>query len=126
MNATTISTSRSTTIFIWILRILMAAVFLPAAVMKLTSAPMLVSEFDLVGLGQWFRYLTGLIELAGGILVLLPAVSVYGAMFLLMVDVGAFVAQVSRIHMDWIHTIVIGALLGTLIYLQRGRLTGRG
>jgi putative oxidoreductase len=38
------------------------------------------------------------------------------------VDIGAFIAQVAVIHMDWIHTIVIGALLVVVIVLQRGRL----
>jgi len=41
---------------------------------------------------------------------------------LLAVDVGAFVAQIAVLHGDWIHAIVIGALLGTTIYLQRHRL----
>ena len=33
-------------------------------------------------------------------------------------------AQISILHKDWIHTIVIGLILGALIYLQRGRLAG--
>ncbi len=43
------------------------------------------------------------------------------ALFLLLVDIGAFVAQVFALHGDWIHTIVIGLLLALLIYLQRER-----
>lgn len=104
---------------IWVLRILSAAVFLPAAAMKLSGQQQMIAEFDLVGLGQWFRYLTGLLELAGGIAVLVPRVSPLGALLLLAVDAGAFVAQVSILHMDWIHTIVIGAILAATVYLQR-------
>lgn len=38
---------------------------------------------------------------------------------MLVVDIAAFFAQVLFIHMDWIHTIVIGAILAALAYLQR-------
>jgi uncharacterized membrane protein YphA (DoxX/SURF4 family) len=117
--------SRNTIVF-WVLRVLVAAVFLAAGIMKLVGAPMLVAEFDLVGLGQWFRIVTGILEIGGGILVLVPALSALGAAVLLLVDVGAFIAQVSVIHMDWVHTVVIGALLAVLIYLQRQQIPRTG
>ena len=85
---------------------------------------MMVEEFGLFGVGQWFRYLTGLLELAGGIAIVVPPISVFGAMLLLAGDAGALVAQLAVIHQDWIHTIVIGGILVTLIYLQRARLSG--
>lgn len=107
------------TIALWVLRVLAAGIFLSAAAMKLSSQPQMVDEFATIGLGQGFRYLTGLLELAGGIAVLVPRVSPLGALLLLAVDAGAFVAQVAILHMDWIHTIVIGALLVAVIALQR-------
>jgi len=125
MNAAVMPISRPTRIALWVLRLILAALFLAAAVMKLTGAPMLVAEFDLVGLGQWFRYLTGVLELAGGVARLVTAVARYGAILLLLIDAGAFVAQIARIHMDWVHTIVIGVLLGLAIYLQRRPITTR-
>lgn len=111
---------------LWILRVLMAALFLFAAFMKLTSQPMMVAEFDKVGLGQWFRVFTGGLELIGGIGVLIPRFSPLAACLLLLIDVGAFVAQVTTLHMDWIHTVVIALLLGGLIYLQRNAFGRRG
>ena len=117
--------TRNTKIAIWILRVLMAALFLFAGFAKVTSQLMMVQEFDTVGLGQWFRYLTGLIDLAGGIAVLVPAISGFGAVLLLVVDIGAFVAQIGRIHMDWIYTIVIGVILVALVYLQRDQIRSR-
>ena len=119
---TRLPVSRASGNAVWVLRVLLSAVFIAAAVMKLIGAPMLVAEFDLVGLGQWFRYFTAAVELAGGILVLIPAVSAIGAVVLLLVDIGACIAQVSAIHMDWVHTVVIGALLASLIYLQRSQI----
>ena len=106
-------------ISIWILRVLVGLLFLAAAAMKLTSQPPMVAEFQTVGLGQWFRYLTGSLELIGAVAVLTPRTSIIGAVILLLVDMGAFIAQVTILHMDWIHTVVIGALIGLLIHLQR-------
>lgn len=106
------------TIGIWVLRGLLGLLFLAAAVMKLTSQPQMVAEFQQVGLGDWFRYFTAALEVIGAVAVLTPRVSVVGAAILLLVDAGAFVAQIAILHMDWVHTIVIGALLGLLIFLQ--------
>ncbi|MBN9016656.1 MAG: DoxX family protein [Rhizobiales bacterium] len=114
--------SRLVTILVWILRIVLAALFLMAAFMKLSGQQMMVDEFGVIGLGQWFRYLTGLLELVGAIALLVPAVSAVGAVLLLCVDVGAFFAQAFVLHGDMIHTIVIAVLLVLLIYLQRDRL----
>lgn len=113
------SGGRVAQIILWILRILMGGAFLFAAVSKLTGQPMMVAEFDQVGLGQWFRYFTGILEVIGGIAILVPSYSALGAILLLLIDAGAFVAQVSVLHVDWIHTIVIGAILAVVIYLQR-------
>jgi putative oxidoreductase len=125
MTSAVLPASRSMTIVLWILRILMAALFLFASYMKLSGNPMMVDEFNTIGLGQWFRYLTGVLELAGGIAILVPSVSVFAALVLLAVDAGAFVTQIAVLHGDWIHTVVIGAILASLIYLQRDRF-GRG
>jgi putative oxidoreductase len=119
---TTALPSRSLSITLWVLRILVAALFLFASFMKLSGQPMMLQEFDTVGLGQWFRYFTGCLEFVGAIAVLVPSVSFLGAILLLLVDIGAFIAQIGVLHMDWIHTIVIGLFIGALIYLQREQL----
>ncbi|CAE6750473.1 DoxX family protein [Paraburkholderia nemoris] len=122
MSAIANPTSRRATIILWILRGLMAALFLFGAIMKLTNQQMMVQEFDAVGFGQWFRYVTGLLELVGGIAILVPRVSVLGATILLCVDIGAFVAQVSIPHVDWIHTVVAAAILVAVLCMQRVKL----
>jgi uncharacterized membrane protein YphA (DoxX/SURF4 family) len=121
----TTEASRGKKISIWALRVLLAALFLFASSMKITSQPMMVAEFGQVGLGQWFRYFTGALELVGAVALLVPRVSILGGLLLLLVDIGAFVAQVFALHGDWIHTIVIGLLLALLIYLQRERVNPR-
>ncbi len=126
MTTAALPASRSKTIVLWILRILMAALFLFASYMKLTDNPMMVDEFNTIGLGQWFRYFTGALELAGGIAILVPSVSVFAALVLLAVDAGALITQIAVLHGDWFHTVVIGAILASVIYLQRDRFGSRG
>jgi uncharacterized membrane protein YphA (DoxX/SURF4 family) len=113
------------TYLLWALRILIAALFLFAGFAKLNGQEMMVQEFGLLPVGQWFRYLTGVIEIVGAVALLIPSFSGLGALVLLAVDVGAFIAQVSFIRQDWIHTIVIGGILAALAYLQRDSIHAR-
>lgn len=106
-------------IITWILRVLIAGLFAFAGFMKLSGQPMMVEEFGVVGLGDWFRIFTGLVELVGAAAVIYPRTTPWGALLLLCVDSGAFIAQVTRIHQDWVHTVVIGALIVALVYLTR-------
>ena len=64
--------SRTMPIVLWVLRALIAALFLFAAFAKLTSLQMEVDAFAMLPVGQWFRYLVGLLQLAGGIGVVFP------------------------------------------------------
>jgi putative oxidoreductase len=125
MNAAVLPLSRKKQVALWALRILMAALFLFAGVSKLTGQPMTVTEFQQVGLGEWFRYFTGTLEVGGAIALLIPRISIFGAIDLLLVDIGALVAQITVLHVDWIHPIVIGAILMILIYWQRSSVFGR-
>lgn len=125
MTDATLTKTGPTTIMLWVLRVLIAALFLFAAFMKLSGQAMMVQEFDVVGLGQWFRVFTGILELAGAVAVVIPSVSAFGAALLLLVDIGAFFAQVFVIRMDWIHTIVIGAVLAALVFMQRAQIRTR-
>ena len=56
------------------------------------SAPW-VKTFDAIGLGQWFRYCTGLIELVGGLLFLVPRATIIGAALLIATMCGAMFVQ---------------------------------
>jgi uncharacterized membrane protein YphA (DoxX/SURF4 family) len=125
MSASSALQSRNATNALWVLRILAAAIFLIAGLLKLGGQSLMVQEFETVGVGQWLRYLTGLLEIIGGLAVLAPSFSALGAGLLLVIDVGAFIAQIAILHMDWIHPIIIGALLGALVYLQRDQIARR-
>jgi hypothetical protein len=74
---------------LWILQVTAAAIFLMAGVSKLGGAPQMVETFELVGIGQWFRYFTGGLEVVGAVLLLIPALAGVGAMTMALVMVGA-------------------------------------
>ena len=61
---------RLTSTLLWAAQILMAAVFVYAALAKLTGG--LEQEFSDIGAGQWLRYFSGTAELAGAIGLLTP------------------------------------------------------
>ena len=80
----------------------MAAVaFLAAGGAKLTGSPMMVSEFQAIGLGQWFRYLTGILEIGGAIALVLPRAAYYGAVLLVTVMTGALAAHLIRLGFNY-------------------------
>ena len=51
---------------LWLTQIALAAMFVFAGGLKLTGAPDMVGLFDAIGIGQWFRYVTGSIEVVSG------------------------------------------------------------
>jgi len=63
--------------------------FLLAGSSKLLGAPAMVGLFDAIGIGQWFRYVTGLIEVSSAIALLVASFAVYGALALVATMTGA-------------------------------------
>jgi uncharacterized membrane protein YphA (DoxX/SURF4 family) len=116
--------ARLKTIGFWALKLVLAALFLLAGGAKLTSAPAMVEVFEQVGLGQWFRYFTGLLEVAGALLLLWPVTTGLGAVMLLAVSIGAAVAQLLVLHEDVIHAIVLAVPLAAIAWFHRDQLGG--
>jgi len=88
------STAKIINVVLWVLQIGAAGMFLMVGFLKLKGDPQLVGLFKAIGLGQWFRYLTGTLEVAGAILLLIPRTSGLGALLLVAVMVGAIVTHV--------------------------------
>jgi uncharacterized membrane protein YphA (DoxX/SURF4 family) len=79
---------------LWVLQIALAAMFLAAGGSKLAGAPAMVTLFNQVGLGQWFRYVTGAIEFSAAVALLVPSAAVFGAMLLIPTMIGAVITNV--------------------------------
>jgi putative oxidoreductase len=79
----------------WALRISVAVVFSLVGAEKFSSAPgsYWVHVFDAIGLGQWFRYFTGIVEMVGGLLFLIPMATPVGAAMLIATMCGAMLVH---------------------------------
>ena len=108
----------------WLLSVVLAFLFVMAGGMKLVSRPNMVAEFNQVGLGQWFRYFTGTLEVTGAIGVLIPAVSSWAALLLSVVMVGAIVAHLTVLNSPPTLPAVLLALALALAWLRRGTMNG--
>ena len=106
-------------ITLWILSGLVALAFIGAGGAKLVDVPAMVEEFDKVGLGQWFRYFTGLLEVAAGIGLLIPRYVFYAALLLAIVMVGAFIAHVTVLGGSPAAPVVLFGLTGIIAYLRK-------
>jgi len=67
---------------LWTVRVVLALAFGAAGTAKLAGAAPMVQIFDLIGVGQWFRYVTGFVEVAGAILLLVPSTGFIGGLLL--------------------------------------------
>ena len=81
--------SRVGTVALWALQIAAASMFLFAGASKLAGVAVHVQLFDAIGVGQWFRYLTGSIEVVAALLLLVPQLAVFGALLLIPTMIGA-------------------------------------
>ncbi len=75
------------------LRVTMAAVFVGGGILKLGGAEAMIRLFADIGLGQWLRYVVGVVELVGGTLLLVPSWSVFAAIGLIVLMIGAAMAE---------------------------------
>ncbi|HEV2530050.1 MAG TPA: DoxX family protein [Thermomicrobiales bacterium] len=84
-------------IVLWVVQVVLALVFAGSGISKLAGDGSMVDMFADIGIGQWFRYLTGAIEivLAGAILV--PRACGLAAAGMAAVMVGAIIATLARL-----------------------------
>jgi uncharacterized membrane protein YphA (DoxX/SURF4 family) len=115
---------RTVNIVLWVLQVLLAALFVFAAIPKLLGNPAAVDGFARLGLGQWFRYFTGAVELAGAIGLLIPRLSALAALGLVGVMVGAVITHILVLGPATLAFIpaAVGVILASIAWV---RWTGR-
>jgi putative oxidoreductase len=108
----------------WSLRVLLALVFVYAGIQKFPSAqgspwPVIFAN---IGLGQWFRYFTGTVEVIGGCLLLLPRATPLAVGALVCTMSGAIVVHLTVVGIGP-QTLAVALLIAALIgvwLLHRG------
>ncbi len=119
--------SKRRTIAIRVLRVVLGLVFLYVGTTKLTGTGNTVDYFAAIGWGQWFRYLTGLLDIAGVVLLFSPKSMFYGAIVLACsVGLGALISlTVLRGNPTWgssamvVVPLVLAVLAALLAWLTR-------
>src|SRR5713226_8484179 len=118
-NALQAASRKGRIITLWILSGLVALAFIGAGGAKLAGAAVMVELFAKVGPGRWFRYFTGLPEVAAGIGLLISRYAFYAAVLLAIVMAGAFIAHVTVLGSSPAAPIVLFALAGIIAYLRK-------
>jgi putative oxidoreductase len=85
---------RASLIALWVTQVALAAMFLMAGGSKLAGVPAMVSLFGAIGVGQWFRYVTGIVEVVSAVALLVPSAAIYGALLLIPTMLGAIIVNV--------------------------------
>ena len=74
---------------IWLPRLVVASLFFFVGVSKLGGQSRWIATFEQIGFGQWFRYATGVFQLAGALMVLVPRLFLFGITMLASTMLGA-------------------------------------
>jgi putative oxidoreductase len=115
---------KASNIALWTLQALVALAFVAAGSGKLLGSADMIALFEAVGIGQWFRYVTGLLEVVGGVLLVIPDKTAFGAVLLACVMAGAVVAHLTVLHTAATVPLVLFALTALIAWGRRSQLTG--
>ena len=110
---------------LWTLTVVAAAMFLLAGALKLIGVPMEVELFSAIGIGQWFRYVTGLLEVGGAIGLFIAALAPFAAMLLAAVMVGAILAHLFVVGGRPLIPVALLAITIAIAYLRRPQISSR-
>jgi putative oxidoreductase len=123
MSATSIQSVRPTRrIGAWTLQGILATAFLAAGAAKLAGVPYMVDLFEQVGVGQWFRLATGVVEITGAVALVFPGLASIGALWLGVTMVFAVATHVFVLHTSPAPAIVLALLNALVVYLRRDEL----
>ena len=103
----------------WVVRILLALAFIAAGVSKLAGVPAMVQMFDAIGFGQWFRFLTGFVEVSIAVLLLVPRTGFLGAVQAIFTMVGAVIVHLFLIGGSPVPAVVLGVLAAFVAWRLR-------
>jgi putative oxidoreductase len=115
------STEKIINVGLWILQIGADGMLLMVGFFKLSGDPRMVELFDAIGLGQWFRYVTGSLEVLGAILLLIPRLSGLGALLLVGVMLGAVATHLFVVGGSPLPAIILLVVTGFVAWGRRKR-----
>ena len=108
---------------VWTLQVVVAAVFFAAGAAKLAGAPFMVQVFDQIGAGQWFRIVTGVVEIVGAFALVYPGLAAIGGLWLGFTMVCAVGTHLFVLHTSPAPAAILVALNALIVYLRRDQLS---
>ena len=114
--------TKALNIVLWTLQVLVALAFVAAASGKLLGSADMVALFGAVGIGQWFRYVTGSLEVLGALLLVVPGKTAFGAVLLTCVMAGAVMTHLTVLHTAPTAPLVLVALTALIAWGRRSQL----
>jgi putative oxidoreductase len=114
---------RMAIVALWVTQITLAAMFLLAGGSKLAGAPAMIALFNAIGFGQWFRYVTGAIEVGAAVALLIPSAAPFGALLLIPTMMGAAAANLSLSQSPAVPLVLLLAA-GAVAWARRRQLPG--
>jgi putative oxidoreductase len=107
---------------LWGLQIIAALAFLAAGTFKLIGAQQMVDVFQQIGVGQWFRYVTGTVEVVGGLALLRPATAGFGGLMLACTMFFATLTHVFVIGGSPLPALVLLIITSSIAWLRRAEI----
>lgn len=98
-----------------------AIAFLAAGTAKLVGVQEMVIVFENVGFGQWFRYVTGAIEVVSAVLLFVPGMTLLAALLLAATMLGATFTHFFLIGGSAVPAIILLALSLWIGWLNRSQ-----
>jgi uncharacterized membrane protein YphA (DoxX/SURF4 family) len=103
-------------------RAVLTLAFAAAGLAKFAGVEMMVGTFDAIGVGQWFRYVTGAIELGAAILLWVPGMQLLASGLLVATMIGAVLAHLFILGPSAVPAAVLGILSAIVAFAYRDQM----
>lgn len=122
--------TKKTNAGLWILKIIAAVIMLQTLYFKFTGAPESIYIFSKLGMEPWGRLGTGVLELIASVLLLIPALTVYGSLLGLGLMTGALFFHLTKLGIVveddggllFIYALIVWICCAVLTYVSRKQL----
>ncbi len=104
------------------IKALLTLAFVAAGGAKLMGVEMMVQTFDAIGWGQWFRYLTGVIEVGAGVLLWVKGREAIGAFLLTATMAAAVLFHLLLLGPSFVPALVLGILAAIILWQHRDQI----
>lgn len=102
----------------WFIKTALTLVFISAGSAKLIGVEEMIAIYDEIGFGQWFRYITGILEVTAGFALLIRKFTLFAALILVCIMIGAIFTHLFLIGGSFIPALVLGILSSFIAYIS--------